>query len=374
MTHTCISLFSGGGLADAGLIAAGFLPIGAVEYCARIAEVYATNFGDHVRCESVMDTDFGTFDRPDLLWASPECKEFSQAKSGGSEGPVQRAQAEAICRALTTLTPATFVLENVIGYGRSKSLARILDTLVGLGYWPEVSHVNAADFGVPQTRRRLIVRAVRGGLVPHLPPPVAWVGWYAAIEDLLPTLPESRFAPWQLARLPEWLGDSVLVHPTETRSDGTVGAIAPAFTVTGTHGVPRAFLIGGGNTQLAQVDSKHRDAAAPAFTVAGNESATTNQRAFLMRSTNTGQEWGKGYHDEADPALTITAQMGGMPPRAWLDQGRVVAMNARALARFQSCPDSYILPDNRALACQIIGNGVPSLLAQRIGESLRGAA
>jgi site-specific DNA-cytosine methylase len=47
-----------------------------------------------------------------------------------------------------------------------------------------------------------------------------------------------------------------------------------------------------------------------------------------------------------------------------------VKMTPRALARFQSVPDSYQLPESRALASRVIGNGVPWLLAQRVTESL----
>lgn len=44
----------------------------------------------------------------------------------------------------------------------------------------------------------------------------------------------------------------------------------------------------------------------------------------------------------------------------------------RALARFQSVPDDYALPERRALACTVVGNGVHCLLAAAIGHSLRG--
>jgi len=47
---------------------------------------------------------------------------------------------------------------------------------------------------------------------------------------------------------------------------------------------------------------------------------------------------------------------------------RVVAMTPRCLARFQSVPDWYILPDKRALAAKVIGNMAPPLLMQRIAE------
>jgi site-specific DNA-cytosine methylase len=44
-------------------------------------------------------------------------------------------------------------------------------------------------------------------------------------------------------------------------------------------------------------------------------------------------------------------------------------MTPRALARMQSVPDWYVLPGKVALACKIIGNGVPCLMMQRIMES-----
>lgn len=42
----------------------------------------------------------------------------------------------------------------------------------------------------------------------------------------------------------------------------------------------------------------------------------------------------------------------------------------RALARFQSFRDSYILPDGQGLACKIIGNAVPPLMYQKIVTEL----
>jgi DNA (cytosine-5)-methyltransferase 1 len=149
--------------------------------------------------------------------------------------------------------PQVFTLENVWQYRTFAAFRLICDTLGHMGYFWTYDHVNAADFGVPQTRRRLILRASRG-LLPFLPQPVPWVGWYAAIEDLLPTLPESKLAPWQLARLPEELRGSVLV--------------------------------GGGNTQLAQVDSKARLLDEPAFTVTGNTKMGDN-RAVLINESST---------------------------------------------------------------------------------------
>jgi site-specific DNA-cytosine methylase len=48
---------------------------------------------------------------------------------------------------------------------------------------------------------------------------------------------------------------------------------------------------------------------------------------------------------------------------------RVVKMTTRCLARFQSFPDSYVLPRS-GIAAKIIGNAVPPLLYQKIIEQL----
>ena len=140
-----------------------------------------------------------------------------------------------------------------------------------MGYFWTYDHVNAADYGVPQTRRRLILRASRG-LLPFLPEPVPWVGWYAAIEDLIPTLPESKLAPWQLARLPAELRETVLV--------------------------------GGGNTQLAQVDSKSRAWNRPMFTVTGNTKMGDNRAVLVAK---TADKFGDGHRAWSEQAQTIRA-------------------------------------------------------------------
>lgn len=249
---------------------------------------------------------------------------------------------------------------------------------------------------VPQTRRRLLLRASRG-LLPFLPEPVPWVGWYAAIEDLLPTLPESKLAPWQLARLPAELRGSMLV--------------------------------GGGNTQLAQVDSKAREMSEPMFTVTGNTKMGDNRavlianaateyglriaaavgrsRAVLVDTGNTSrdasvigadncamtvQSWHGRRPSQAplallvagqlnsecttltarngdDPSFTVTTSHNQKDVRAWTG-ARVVAMTPRCLARFQSVPDSYTLPDKSTLAAKVIGNMVPPLLMRRIAEGM----
>jgi len=291
------TMFSGGEGAGVGLQAAGLRHAWGVEYDPAIAAVAQIN-GFDVRVADVRDVDYAALPRVDWLHASPVCTRASVANPNAGETADDISMAAAVVRALKAQEPGVFTLENVWRYRTFKAFRLICDELGRQGYFWTYDHVNCADFAVPQTRRRLILRASRG-LLPLLPAPVPWVGWYAAIEDLIPDLPDSQLAPWQLARLPDELRGFVLVDTANAGRDASeYGSDQPAMTVQAWHG--------------------RRPSQAP--------------MAIL-------------------PA-------------------RVVAMTPRCLARFQSLPNWYELPDDVRLAAKVIGNMVPPLLMQRIAEAM----
>jgi site-specific DNA-cytosine methylase len=415
MMRTYGDLFTGFGGATLGALAAGCTPLWGVEYRPDVAEVANANLGGHVRVLNLLDADPHAFERVDHLHASPPCPNFSVAKAGAVETPLDIALARKVAEFVTALLPETFTLENVYAYRHSKSWRVIEDALHRAGYWVSVEHVNAADFGVPQTRKRMIVRAVRGGFVPYLPEPVAWVGWYAAIEDLLDTLPASQFAPWQLARLPESIAGSLFVvaqqsddgkgteygygnptreasepaltitkqspgwfkaflSPVQGEASGVFPPDAPAQTIGTSHGAEkyRAFLVDG-KLSASGANLQIVEPCAPARTVVSSLSVMKDARAWLVTSSgnlpNGHEDRGPVQVPDDTPCPPVTRSFVGRT-RAWLSAGRVVAMTPRALARFQSFPDSYELPEKRTLAAYGIGNAVPPLLMQRILEGL----
>lgn len=413
MRKTIATLFSGFSGVDVGAHAAGLQSAWGIEYDAAIAEVGNYNLGNHIKVANILDCNPSDFERVDVLHASPPCPNFSVAKAGGKETALDLALASKVIEFITTLEPEIFTLENVWAYRQSKSWRMIEDALYKAGYWLHVDHVNCADHGVPQTRKRMIVRAVRGGFVPYMPEPVPWVGWYEAIEDLLPGLPDSQFAPWQLARLPEEIRTMLIAQGSYGEQLTTVDEADPAFTVTANHNMNniRAFLMaGGGNTNFAEAYAGKgcRAAAEPSHTVttitqgggsmpkaflidfanAGRDATQLEPlepsmviqawhgrrpshypAAFIVDGQNAGQTFGKTYRDEQEPVFTIPASDKGTP-RASITNGRVVSMTPRCLARFQSFPDSYVLPEQKTLAAKGIGNAVPPLLMQRIYEGL----
>lgn len=397
------TLFSGGEGAGIGLQAAGLRHMWGVEYDPAIAAVAQRN-GFAVRVADVRAVDYTTLPAVDWLHASPVCTRASNANPNATESPEDIDTAAAVVRALDAIRPQVFTLENVWGYRDFTAFKTICKALGDHGYFWDFEHVNAADMGVPQTRKRLILRASRG-LLPHLPAPVPWVGWYEAIEDLIPTLPESKLAPWQLARLPEELRESLLFSSngnSESFGDHHAEQNEPALSVTAQGlGRARAVLVVANGSDGDGFDaSKPREIDAPAFTVTssvklgdskavllkGDDNSgdygvvacaqgdpaftlragrSTEHRAVLINSENACQEWG-GIRYGQDAAMTIST---GSNPRVVLAT-RVVSMTPRALARFQSVPDWYALPDKRTLAAKVIGNMVPPLLMQRIAENM----
>lgn len=416
MRKTFGSLFSGGGGADIGAKAAGLELAWGVEYVPEIAEVANANLGRHIKVANILDCNPFDFDRVDVLHASPPCPSFSVAKAGGVETELDIALARRVAEFATVLQPQVFTLENVHAYQKSKSWRIIEGALYEAGYWLSVSIVNFADMGVAQTRKRMIVRAVRGGFVPYLPQPERWVGWYEAIEDILHTLPDSRFADWQLARLPEEIKQTLMLwNMDQTARDVTVryadqpvptvdtgmmrrpssvpqavlidsknvnqeygklyrNADEPALTVT-TDGkpshMPRTFLVSKHYDAPSSADVCHvqvKRIGEPSMTVTASDKIEC--RAFIVdcqKAGDTTGDRGVTIRNGDEPCFTLTSGTGQRrPARAYDGTGRVVAMTARALARFQSFPDQYLLPESKTLAAKVIGNAVPPLGYQKI--------
>jgi site-specific DNA-cytosine methylase len=209
---------------------------------------------------------------------------------------------------------------------------------------------------VPQTRERLFLLAHVGGWMQHqrpLPPKQPWKGWYQAIEDLIPTLPESQFAPWQLARLPEELRESVLCAASNASNEICHRRVdSPRWTIDTGYTSARAFIVPGGDASSAFA----RQADEPTFTVGDVNRVGNVARAWLGEFANAAREATVRYADEPSP--TLSTKFRPSHRCAWLSHGRVVSMTPRALGRFQTLPDSYVLPDKKSLACRIIGNGV----------------
>jgi len=374
---TIATLFSGGEGVGIGAEAAGLRHLWGIELDEAVAQV-ARNNGFNVLTGDVTKQDLSAYCRPDVLHASPPCPNFSQANQGAQELPEDIDLARETARFIEVLRPRVFTLENVWMYRKSESWGIIRRSLYDCGYWLDVAHVNAADYGVPQSRKRMIVRAKLGEMVPYLPLSETRICWLEAIEDLIPGLPETELAPWQSKRLLKGFPGTVLLSQGISRNHKgdeyplmmrPVGEQAYTVTANRNQNGIRVFLL----------STNTVDGGAPAIRHGGQPAFTVDTKAGRIRAVLVGGQFGKPADYGGDrppqvagidaPAFTVTASNKG-DWRAILEHGRVVAISPRCLARWQTFPDWYVLPDSHELASYIIGNAVPPLLYQKIVSGL----
>ena len=336
---TITTLFSGIGGVDLGAIAAGFEPCESVEYDPQLAELHKANIGGKCHVMDILDCDPMKFERPSVLHASTVCKAFSMANANKGEKQLDIDCAIKTAQFIQVLQPPTFTLENVQAYSKSKAFNIILEMLYSQGYWVNYQVLNSADFGVPQSRRRLILIAVKSGFIPSLPPKEKHIGWYEAIADLVHDLPDSKLADWQLKALPMEIRETVLVDCRNTIRDATLKTVKqPSFTFQASHieksCTPFALLI---ENTGARSDR-------PLQTRAADESIWT------LRAM--GQD---GHYHRAN---------------ALLENAKIKALDIACLARLQSFPDDYKWSGKKSLDGKGIGNSVPPLMYEKILRSL----
>lgn len=170
-----ISLFAGCGGSSLGYKMAGCEVMAAVEYDEHAVATYRANHPD----TPVYDQDIAKLDparllaelglQPgelDILDGSPPCQGFSLSGRRAIDDPRNRLFVEYV-RFLQAMQPRAFVMENVAGLvqGRMKSTFReVIEALTGAGYTVRARVLNAAHYGVPQSRPRVIILGIRSDL------------------------------------------------------------------------------------------------------------------------------------------------------------------------------------------------------------------
>lgn len=195
---TAIDLFAGCGGLSVGLKRAGFRVLAAVELDSLAAETYRRNHPSVVLWRR--DIRRLTLDRVlrrlklapgelDLLAGCPPCQAFSTMRTlnGGVavDDPDQGLIYEFL-RLVEGLLPRAVMLENVPGLGDDQRLIDFWLRLRELGYLPQHHVLNAADYGLAQRRRRLVLVAAREADVePAVPDP-----HHKHVVDVIGHLPE----------------------------------------------------------------------------------------------------------------------------------------------------------------------------------------
>ena len=161
-----IDLFCGAGGLSLGLEAAGLNCVAAVEMNRDACETFALRHnGATVHDTPIQQVSFGRYSGIPLLVGGPPCQPFSAGGKGLASGDT-RDMIPQFVRAVEEARPEVFLMENVPGLAgptHRDYLQHSLVQLSNLGYRLFVEVLNAAEYGIPQKRRRLIVIGVRDG-------------------------------------------------------------------------------------------------------------------------------------------------------------------------------------------------------------------
>jgi DNA (cytosine-5)-methyltransferase 1 len=343
--HRMIDLFAGCGGMTRGFVDTGrFEPVLAVEMDPSAAATYAANFvpegvraDQHVIMERIENVD--EFPGVDVVIGGPPCQAFSPLNRN-RVGLERRTLWREYLRALRESGAAAFVMENVPELLRSPEYVSFKTWAEReLGFTVEGRVLNAADYGVPQKRRRAIVIGVRGDGIP----------WPTQTHfDPEPSLPIDG-EPWRT------FADAVAgLPPKPTGQDWHIGRNPRPESIVRYQHVPRD---GGNRFQMqASLDASGLGHLVPA--------------CWRNKPSGTSDVFGRLYWNR--PAFTIRTEFYKPEKGRYLHPAEDRPITIREAARCMSFPDDFVFPLDQKWTeiAKQIGNAVPPLLARAIANPL----
>ena len=327
-----LELFAGIGGVGFGIEAAGHLTTQAVERDEIAAHFYRLNHPHvNVYADDIYRVPLEWYKPVDMIWLSPPCTEDSVSKTTGTRNESVARAGEAFIPILYHFRdglqrlPGMVILENVPQYQSNTSYGAICAALLKCGYTLQAKIVEMSRYGIPSSRRRLILVARLDGAF-HWPKPQSPVSWYEATADLIASYPIRAMPDWVRSRwhnvknLPALIDNQVWENP---------------------------LCI---NTQA----SKYRQ---PVL-VDGQ---------FSYGKSKEGQ--GLTVRAAHQPATCVVASASSAKMVA-LGPDAMVRPDGAFYARLMAFPNATILPSVKEHAIKLIGNAVPPLFVQRLLEAM----
>ena len=159
-----VSLFSGAGGLDLGFKMAGHEIVWADDLYVDAVETYRRNLGDHIVCRDISEIKSEEIPECDIMIGGFPCQGFSVANMNRYAGDQRNGLYKQLLRVVGDKKPKFFLAENVKGItnlDKGKVFEMILKDFSDIGYKVKYEIMNAADYGVPQTRQRVIIIGVR---------------------------------------------------------------------------------------------------------------------------------------------------------------------------------------------------------------------
>jgi DNA (cytosine-5)-methyltransferase 1 len=304
-----VSLFSGAGGLDLGLIQAGHRVVWANDIYEDAVATYRRNIGNHVDVRDICNISSSDIPNGDVVVGGFPCQGFSVANWNRTIGDKRNKLYREMVRVIRDKRPRFFVAENVKGIvslGKGEVLERIIGDFRSTGYKTYWKVLNSADFGVPQKRMRFVMLGIREDVI---------------VEDV-------PFPP----------------KPTHVEpGKGSLRQLLPWVTV---------------GEALAHYPEPEDAPDIP----------NHDYSKYKLRFNG---HLGHRYIDPNQPAPTVTGRgddKGGVVVLHHPNNQR--RMSARELATVQSFPDDFVFEGTRTSAYRQIANAVPPKLGQAIGRML----
>ena len=370
-----VDLFAGAGGMTLGFEQAGFDVLAAVEFDPIHASVHEYNFPFWTTiCQSVTDTAGREIrsrsaigDRDiDVVFGGPPCQGFSLMGKRKLDDD-RNSLVFHFVRLVLDLNPKFFVMENVRGMtiGKQKAvLQNIIKTFQEHDYQIRESYqvLNAADYGVPQNRRRLFLIGCRQGLsLPYYPqaltrPPVKR---QAKSNNHLPQTPNVKEA---IADIPEVNHFPELEYQDWVNVDyGQPSPYASQLrnlvSIRDDYSYPREY-----NPHLLTCSRRTRHTARTIARFAATHPGKSDRISHFHRldlnglcnTLRAGTASNRGAYTSPRPIHPIT-------PRC---------ITVREAARLHSYPDWFMFHATKWHGFRQIGNSVPPLLAKAVAQQI----
>jgi DNA (cytosine-5)-methyltransferase 1 len=332
---TVISTFCGAGGMDIGFISAGHKVLFASDWDHLACETYGRNIGTHVVAGDVAALRGGDLPRADILIGGPPCQGFSVAGHMRPDDPRSQLVWQFV-RLVRECAPKIFVMENVKALAKLERFgsvrAKLLRNFAELGYETNMILLNAADFGVPQSRERVFFIGVRQGICP--------------INCVPATVKERRTVRHTIGHLPP---------PGIAPNLG----VCRARVVVADHPVLRkspyaGMLFNGQGRPIALDDTVNTLPAS----MGGNRTPVIDEGELRHGQT----PWIAGYHQK----LLRGAKPGGSAP------ARLRRITVTEAALLQTFPEGFEFAGSQSAQYRQIGNAVPPKLAEGVARVVAG--
>lgn len=159
-----VSLFSGAGGLDLGLKQVGHKIVWANDIDTDAVSTYKKNIGKHIVLADISDLDDEMLPKSEVVVGGFPCQGFSLANRKRSGDDSRNTLYLQFLRVVNKTSPYYFLAENVRGIlslENGAAIHKIVSDFKAIGYRVNYQLFNVADFGVPQSRWRVIIAGTR---------------------------------------------------------------------------------------------------------------------------------------------------------------------------------------------------------------------